>query len=149
MRIRIELNIGGTILTVGDVREAVTKALDSYVGREGVPGPVHFGQSVMVKGFAGEAAGRLFVVDGIMGDPEPQSACKPYRFGHAKDQLTLVVDELRLLCDGIAERPDWRDLAATTALNLRVLASIVDGVRTGHVGVGEEPLRFPSIDEVK
>ena len=73
---------------------------------------------------------------------------RPYRYETARDLLATALGDLRILSGDVVGPSDvtWQDVAGTAAVNLRVLAGMLDEARKGNVVNG--PVVFPSPDDL-
>lgn len=128
MRFKLEINVNSHgdsgIHTTGQLAgmlAQVAVALDQRYGSKGAIG-THIDRvlkfpSVQID----SAAGRYAVIDGSAWQPEPG---RQYRSDDAQAALTAALADLRALenDDSIA----WQDTSGTAAVNLRVLADMLD-----------------------
>ena len=145
MRFRLEINVNShgdrgihTTGQLADQLEQIAQALRLRYGSKGAIGTdidrgLKF-PSVQIDA----SAGRYAVIEGSAWQPEPG---RQYHASNAQKALALALADLRAL-----ENDDsivWQDIAGTAAVNLRVLAGMLDAAREGRVS--ERPIVFPSV----
>lgn len=143
MRLKLEINIGGPVLSCGDVADKLRCIANQLIGRYGEGGPLgsNIDRAIEVDGVT---VGRYAVVDGAAWQPDQGRA---YRYETACQTLRSALADLETI-EGARvgmSGASWQDHAGTAAVSLRELAGMLDSARQGRVIEG--PVVFPGVEE--